>query len=324
MDSSKPIRYTIYCHIHIESGRRYVGLTKKTMMQRWNRHIQAANRQLGGWSHFANAIRLYGKDAFSHEVLEVCNSVEAANVAEQKWIEHFKTRDPEFGFNLTPGGAHTPHLIKNPWDRPEFREKAMATLPKLISAGLSPEARAKTVATLRTPEFRQKAAELTRKQFSSPESRQKMSETVKALHQIPEIAEKFASGFRKTNAERASKTRCKHGHEFTPENTRTDENGWRYCKRCAADRAAKKAREERTRCAGGHEFVEGSFKLSCSGERVCLLCVQTHCKRGHELSPENTYLNNRGSRVCKLCERIRGRQSDARRRNRRKASQAKG
>ena len=28
------------------------------------------------------------------------------------------------------------------------------------------------------------------------------------------------------------KTHCKSGHEFTPENTRTDERGWRTCRTC--------------------------------------------------------------------------------------------
>ena len=30
-------------------------------------------------------------------------------------------------------------------------------------------------------------------------------------------------------------THCKHGHEFTPENTRLDKHGHRRCKACAAD-----------------------------------------------------------------------------------------
>jgi HNH endonuclease len=35
------------------------------------------------------------------------------------------------------------------------------------------------------------------------------------------------------------KTHCEHGHEFTPENTRYDEHGWRACKACARDRARR-------------------------------------------------------------------------------------
>lgn len=35
----------------------------------------------------------------------------------------------------------------------------------------------------------------------------------------------------------AAKTHCIHGHEFTPENTRYENNGrWRYCKACARER----------------------------------------------------------------------------------------
>lgn len=48
MDSAnKPVRYTVYCHIHIESGRRYVGLTKLTMMKRWNQHVYNAESKKG-------------------------------------------------------------------------------------------------------------------------------------------------------------------------------------------------------------------------------------------------------------------------------------
>lgn len=326
MNSPKPFVWTIYCHTHTESGRRYVGLTKLTMMKRWNSHVYTANRVKGGkpavTGHFPNAIRKYGKDAFSHEILEVCATLEEANAREEHWINFYDTRNPEKGFNLAKGGEHRPHPIKNnPWGHPGYRERVSASMKARCEDPIyRMEMSQRSNEVLSRSEVRKKLSAATSQQFSSPEARFKISETVKALHRVPEIAEKFRSGFRRSNAERTSKNHCKHGHEFTPENTRTDENGWRYCKRCAADRASKKARDSRTHCANGHEFVEGSFKLSRTGERVCLLCTQTHCKRGHELAPETTYLNANGSRVCKICERIRGRQSDARRRVKRRAS----
>jgi len=46
-----------------------------------------------------------------------------ANLAEECWIEFYDTRNPEKGFNLIRGGSHTPHSVKNSWDRPEYREK---------------------------------------------------------------------------------------------------------------------------------------------------------------------------------------------------------
>src|SRR3989304_3521163 len=110
--------WTIYCHAHIESGRRYIGLTKKTWQQRWKSHVSAAKRSKGGRWHFPNAIRKYGKEAFSHEVLEVCDSLEAANEAEEKWIEFYKTRDSEFGFNLVKN-----QYIPHPLNGPEFQFK---------------------------------------------------------------------------------------------------------------------------------------------------------------------------------------------------------
>ena len=318
------IRWTIYCHIHIESGRRYIGLTKKTMMQRWNQHVFMASRKRGkGCAHFWAAIKKYGKDAFSHEVLEVCETLEAANLAEAKWINHFNSRDPQFGFNLVRGGAHIPHPVKNPWDRLEFREKMKKdVLPKLIAAGSSPEARVKSTIANSTQEARGKASENTKRQFSDSATRMKMSETVRTLHTIPEIAEKFNSGFKKYNAERSSRTHCKHGHEYTIENTGISVNGSRRCRRCATNRVSRKYHENTVCCKYGHEYIEGSFKLSKSGERICLQCVPvTHCKKGHEFSSENTFIDPvRRVRICMTCRRLRGRILDKQRRLKRRSA----
>jgi hypothetical protein len=123
--------WTIYCHVHAESGRRYVGLTTRTWQRRWSQHVSQSERlSRKGWSHFANAIRKHGKEAFKHEVLETCVTLEAANAAEQEWIEKLGTRDPAKGFNLAKGGQHTPHPIKNPWDRPEYRRNSTAASQK--------------------------------------------------------------------------------------------------------------------------------------------------------------------------------------------------
>ena len=69
-------------------------------------HVHAARSAKGGRWHFPNAIRKYGPEAFSHEVLAVVTtSLEDANAAEQEWIKKLQTRDPEKGFNLAKGGA---------------------------------------------------------------------------------------------------------------------------------------------------------------------------------------------------------------------------
>lgn len=43
----------------------------------------------------------------------------------------------------------------------------------------------------------------------------------------------------------AARTQCKHGHEYTPENTRVDRHGTRLCRTC--DRERQRAYQERLR-----------------------------------------------------------------------------
>ena len=183
------MKWTIYCHTHIDSSRRYIGLTKMTMMKRWNRHIYNTNYMKNGkpanTGHFPNAIRKYGKDAFSHEILEVCNTLKKANSAEIKWIEFYDTNNPEKGFNLARGGDHTPHLFKNPWDRPEYRTKQLARPPN-TAAMQTPESRVANRASLNTPESIAKRSASLKISHAKPEVKFKLSKASKGRILSPE------------------------------------------------------------------------------------------------------------------------------------------
>ena len=163
-------RWTIYCHTHTESGRRYVGMTSQTWQERWKNHVHAAKNSKG-WGHFPNAIRKYGKDAFDHEVLEVCDTLEDANAAEEKWIAYFDTTDPEKGFNLKKGGQHTPHPVSNPWDRPGYREKSSAASRRKWE----------------DPSFRARVTAGVTKAWQDPAHRAKMSAISKEVNSRPEV-----------------------------------------------------------------------------------------------------------------------------------------
>lgn len=81
----------------------------------------------------------------------------------------------------------------------------------------------------------------------------------------------------------ASKTHCKRGHEFTPENTIPQGNGrGRACRTCNNERAR-------------------AFYESHKGLRQPNNKDKTHCKRGHEFTPENTYRRKDGGRQCRTC-----------------------
>lgn len=97
--------WTIYCHTHTATGRRYVGQTRETMAKRWNGHCKEARGSKWGVSAFTTAIRNYGPDAFEHEVLEFCLSQHAADKAEVRWIATYGTTDPANGWNTQLGGT---------------------------------------------------------------------------------------------------------------------------------------------------------------------------------------------------------------------------
>lgn len=94
--------FTIYCHTHRATGRRYVGQTSQGMRRRWNTHV--AGSRFGEQGRFARALRKYGRDSFDHEVLDVVATENGANVAERAWIAHYQSSDPRFGFNIDLGG----------------------------------------------------------------------------------------------------------------------------------------------------------------------------------------------------------------------------
>jgi hypothetical protein len=165
--------WTLYCHTHIASGRRYIGVTKNTMLHRWNRHVYSASHSRSGKSHFANAIRKYGKDSFSHEVLCQSWSLDGANATEEELILQYDTRDPKKGFNLAPGGNYIPRSVgKNPWDDPEYRTKALERLSVSTS---TPKARRNHKRAVRSPKYRAERRRVSRERGATDEFKLKIS-----------------------------------------------------------------------------------------------------------------------------------------------------
>jgi hypothetical protein len=224
------------------------------MERRWTDHVAAAKRSKGGRWHFPNAIRKYGPEAFSHEVLEVvATSLEDANAAEERWIEKLQTRNPEKGFNLAKGGQHIPHPIRrNPWDRPEYRERATEASRKVWS---DPSVRSKASASMKArwqdPAYVRAQSETARIQASRPEVKAAFAEASRKRWENPEVRSNYDTlwsdpifkatctvGLKARNERESKKTHCKYGHEFTEENTHAAKKG-RECRACrnAGERA---------------------------------------------------------------------------------------
>lgn len=92
-------------------------------------------------------------------------------------------------------------------------------------------------------------------------------------------------------------THCKHGHEFTQENTYTL-RGRRSCRACS---------REKTRRYRRKKALDPESVLPLPEER-------TECINGHPFDAENTYISRRGERACRECHNQRAREAGARRR----------
>lgn len=112
-------------------------------------------------------------------------------------------------------------------------------------------------------------------------------------------------------AKNARKTHCKHGHEFTPENTRVYENckGWaRQCIECEKIRIAKRHKKERKpvmHCIHGHEYTQENTRWvkTKNGpqykKRVCRTCCNERGRLYYKIKMGKTpYCIKSNDKVC--------------------------
>ena len=97
--------WILYCAT-APSGKRYFGVTSKTVSKRRKSHRDAMNK--GSSLPFHKAMRKYG-DAIEWRAV-VVGSKEYILDLEERAIQAFKSRDRRFGYNVAMGGAASPML----------------------------------------------------------------------------------------------------------------------------------------------------------------------------------------------------------------------
>lgn len=95
-------RYTIYRCQCRQTRKSYVGVTSKSLTQRFDAHVYDSEKK-NSRSVFHAAIRKYGKHSFECFVLDVLHTKKAAKHAERIWIRELNTMIPN-GYNMTAGG----------------------------------------------------------------------------------------------------------------------------------------------------------------------------------------------------------------------------
>ena len=104
-------QFVVYQITNTSNGKRYIGYTSKTLHERWEGHVKDA--RLGSQTHFHSAIRKYGKEVFSLEVLFLENTSAEAKETE---ILMILDRSPEY--NKTFGATgHTDTRLQTKLER---------------------------------------------------------------------------------------------------------------------------------------------------------------------------------------------------------------
>lgn len=122
----KPVKYKIY-KITSPSGASYIGITSRTVKERWQKHIRKSKTK---YNHpFHNAIRKYGIDNFQVDTIGWANTKQEACAMEIKFIAEIP---PELRYNVSPGGEMDgdfgskkfwKDLSANPEKKKEYLEK---------------------------------------------------------------------------------------------------------------------------------------------------------------------------------------------------------
>lgn len=96
--------YCVYLHTNKINNKKYIGITCQKPEARWNNGKGYSSRQ----PIFYNAIKKYGWENFTHEILFENLTKEHALEIEVSLIEKYRTTNSNFGYNNTIGGeGHT-------------------------------------------------------------------------------------------------------------------------------------------------------------------------------------------------------------------------
>jgi group I intron endonuclease len=96
----------IYKFTHIESNKSYIGQTIQDPNQRRLEHISDSRHTTKEY-HFHNAIRKYGIDSFTFEVIAEANSLAELNLLEEKFVVQYDSINN--GYNIRQAGGNKLH-----------------------------------------------------------------------------------------------------------------------------------------------------------------------------------------------------------------------
>ncbi len=176
----------IYCAQNLVNQKIYIGKTMRSFEERKREHKGDAERRIN--NHFYNAIKKYGFNIIDWCILAKEDDEEKLYMLEKYWIDILKTKEKQYGYNLTDGGegptGHK-HLIETKQKMSIFQKKAWA----------DPGIRARKITASRgriiSEKVRKKMSESAKKRKSSEETKTKISRATKGENN-PMYGKKFS------------------------------------------------------------------------------------------------------------------------------------
>jgi len=123
-------------------------------------------KYFGSGKLLKQAIKLYGKENFIKETIEVCETIEILNIREIFWIEFYQSTNKKIGYNLAKGGTGG-KTREVPWNK----GKKLKPL---------------------TEETKQKLSKANKGRKYSKELKDKMSKSMKGIKKSKEHREKLS------------------------------------------------------------------------------------------------------------------------------------
>lgn len=136
----------IYLIRNALNGKGYIGQTRRPLAVRFAQHANASRAKT---SAISCAIRRYGQDAFTVEVLAECEDQDALNAAEAHFVQALNTMSPN-GYNIRSGGG--PQTPLSPESRRKLAEAkhGIKQTPEVIEKRIAPlRGRARSAQTKR-------------------------------------------------------------------------------------------------------------------------------------------------------------------------------
>jgi len=159
----------IYKITNLKNNKIYIGKTIN-IKKRWERHQYLAST--GTKRHLYNAMRYYGVENFTIDVVETCLD-EMADDRERFWIEKTKSYKKEIGYNKSRGGEGG-----NTWELNDHKEQ---TSKKISSSN-----KGKTV----SQETRDKISNSSKGKKLTEKQKYKISNTLKSKYKSGELVAK--------------------------------------------------------------------------------------------------------------------------------------